>query len=273
MSFASNTSTNRTETMGQSEPSVCSVVRTTHQMPMVGANGTPLHTPSSSPRPKRPAPIVVFTNTQLDTTKEEPAEEEPSAKKPAFPPCVPATRETLMLFPRSKTTPLASAIKEFIRHRRFGDPILTAPAPLIPGQLYLGDASHAMDTEMLEKFGITAVLNCASGACITNEEYYGKDFTYHEFGAEDSGDYQMAPHTVEAHEFFTRCMEEGRSVLVHCAAGINRSAFIAIYLYMVATGTPLVNAVRHCFALRPIILSNDGFIDQLVELAEREGRI
>lgn len=286
MSFASNASTNWTETMGQSEPaSVCSDVRTTHQMPMVGANGTPLHTPNgptptqttsgiplgASPRPKRPAPMVL-TNTQVTTIEEEPIEEKPSAKKPAFPPCR-ATREMLTPLPHSKTAPIISAIREIVKIRSFGDPILTEPAPLIPGVLYLGDASQAMDTDTLRELGITAILNCASGACLTNAAYYGEDFAYHEFDAEDSSDYQMAPHAVAAHEFFVRCVEEGRPVFVHCAAGINRSAFIAIYLYMAATHTPLVEAVRHCFALRPIILCNEGFIHQLVEVAVRERRV
>jgi hypothetical protein len=223
----------------------------------------------SSPRLKRPAPIVL-TNTKISTIDEETTDEVPNPKTPAPPPCVRASREVLTI---SKTAPIASAIKEIVALRNFSDPILAAPAPLIDGQLYLGDASQAMDIATLKKLGICAILNCASGACLTNAEYYGEDFAYHEFDAADRGDYQMAPHAVESLEFFTRCIREGRPVFVHCAAGINRSAFIAVYLYMVATDTHLIEAVRHCFALRPIILYNESFINQLVELAEQEGRV
>jgi len=221
----------------------------------------------SSPRPLRPAPIVL-ANHPIDTIDEVP--EAPEAE-------FWAAHEHLLErvrkeFLRSQN-PVTSAVKEIVRIRSFGDPLLAKPAPLIPGKLYLGDASHAMDIGTLRELGINAVLNCASGAVLTDAEYYDENFAYHEFAAEDKGDYEMASHIAEAHGFVTRCMEEGRSVLVHCAAGINRSAFIAIYLYMALTGKPLVDAVRHCFALRPIILCNESFIDQLVEVAEKEGRI
>jgi hypothetical protein len=211
----------------------------------------------------RPAPIVL-ANHPIDTIEEAPEAEFWAAFWAAH------EREKMLL--RSQN-PVTSAIKEIVRLRSFGDPILAKPAPLIPGKLYLGDAGHAMDIDTLKELGINAVLNCAAGAVLTNAEYYDEDFTYYAFDAEDNAGYEMASHTAEAREFFTRCMEEGRSVLVHCAAGINRSAFIAIYLYMTATGTHLIDAVRHCFALRPIILCNEGFIDQLVGLAEQEGRI
>ena len=228
----------------------------------------------SSPRPLRPAPIVL-ANHLIDTIEEGP--EGPEAPEAEFWAAhehlverVRIEREKMLL--RSQN-PVTSAVKEIVRLRRFGDPILSKPAPLIPGKLYLGDAGHAMDIDTLKEIGINAVLNCASGAVLTNAAYYDKDFAYYAFDAEDTAGYEMASHTAEAREFFTRCMEEGRSVLVHCAAGINRSAFIAIYLYMAATGTHLIDAVRHCFALRPIILCNEGFIDQLVGLAEQEGRV
>lgn len=228
-------------------------------------SGIPL---GSSPRPLRPAPIIL-ANHPIDAIEEEAPEFQAAEQR--FLERVRTEREKYLI--RSQK-PIISDIREIVRFRSFGNPILTKPAPLIPGKLYLGDASQAMDIETLKELGISAVLNCASSAVLTDAEYYdGENFAYHEFAAEDKGDYQMVPHAVAAHAFFTRCVEEGRAVFVHCAAGINRSAFIAIYLYMVMTGTPLVEAVRHCFALRPIILCNEGFIDQLVELAEKEGRI
>ncbi len=228
-------------------------------------SGIPL---GSSPRPLRPAPIFLANHT-IDAIEEEASEFQ--AAEQLFRERVRTERKKDFI---RLQNPIISAIREIVRFRNFGDPILTKPAPIIPEKLYLGDASHAMDIETLKELGISAVLNCASSAVLTDAEYYdGKNFAYHEFAAEDKGDYEMAAHNAEAREFFARCMEEKRAVLVHCAAGINRSAFIAIYLYMVATGKPLVEAVRHCFALRPIILCNEGFIDQLVEVAEKEGLI
>jgi protein-tyrosine phosphatase len=130
-----------------------------------------------------------------------------------------------------------------------------------------------MDLEQLENHHITAVLNCAGGSCLTNAEYYGKNFAYHEFDARDSSDYDMSQHLDEVVAFYNKCMEEKRAILIHCVAGINRSAFIAIYLYMVVTGATLTQAVEHCFRLRPIILTNERFIIQLALVAHREDRM
>jgi protein-tyrosine phosphatase len=223
----------------------------------------------SSPRLLRPAPIVL-PRRLIDSIKEE--EDELQGAEERFLERVRANQDALALAP-IQANPITSAIKEIVKLRRFSDPLLEIPAPLIDKKLYLGDSTHAMDIPTLKELGITAILNCASSAVLTDAEYYDESFAYYEFAAEDRGDYEMASHIAEARSFFTRCMEEGRAVLVHCAAGINRSAFIAVYLYMVMTGTPLVEAVEHCFALRPIILCNEGFIDQLVEMAEEEGRI
>jgi protein tyrosine phosphatase len=165
------------------------------------------------------------------------------------------------------------AVREIVKHRDFDDPSNSIPAPIIPGMFYLGNASNAMDLEHLENAHITAVLNCASSSCLTDAEYYGKDFAYHEFDARDSGDYDMSRHLDEAVAFYIKCMEERRAILIHCAAGINRSAFIAIYLYMVVTGATLTQAVTHCFHQRPIILTNESFIIQLALVAHRENRL
>ena len=251
-------STHRIE-KGPSAPISMCTLNQTH-------NGIPL---GSSPRPPRPAPIVL-ANHPIDAIEEEASEAEFQAVEQRFLERFSAEREKDLL--RSQN-PIISAIKEIVSIRNFDDPILTKPAPFIPKKLYLGDASHAMDIKTIKELGINAILNCASSAVLTDAEYYDESFAYYEFAAEDRGDYEMASHIAEARSFFTRCMEEGRAVLVHCAAGINRSAFIAVYLYMVMTGVPLVKAVEHCFALRPIILCNEGFIDQLVEVAEEEGRI
>jgi protein-tyrosine phosphatase len=264
MSFTDNASTKRTEESLDSFSFVCGTERTPRRPTGLTPNwipasvGVPL---GSSPRPQsaRPSPIVL-TNSLLYNDV---IEEEDSVASPDTPdtPFTPHTHNTVSRAVR--------AVKEIVHNRQFGLPSLCAPAPLIHGKLYLGDASIAMDTDTLDKYQITAVLNCAAGACLTDAEYYGEGFRYHEFYAEDDPSYDMSQHLEDALAFYTSCITEGRSVLVHCAAGINRSAFIAIYIYMVATGTTLLEAVKHCFAHRPIILCNEHFIHQLVLVAHR----
>ena len=78
-------------------------------------------------------------------------------------------------------------------------------------------------------------------------------------------------HFEDALKFIDMCKEQGRRVLLHCRAGINRSAALAVAYYMIHTHTPLYKAVQHCVAVRPIILSNRGFVEQLVEMAIHVG--
>ena len=60
-------------------------------------------------------------------------------------------------------------------------------------------------------------------------------------------------------------------VLIHCHEGKNRSATLAIAYLMVEHRMRLADAVEHVWRRRPIVLSNESFIDQLVDLAETEG--
>ncbi len=218
----------------------------------------------SSPRPTRPAPIKLTTPVHfIDAIEEVPeVPEEPVDMMAQLSPEV-----------RAKIESHIDAVREIVKHRDFEDPSNYIPAPIIPGMFYLGNASNAMDIDGLNAAHISAILNCAAGSCLTNAEYYGEDFAYHEFDARDAGGYNMSQHLDEAVAFYIKCREERRAILIHCAAGINRSAFIAIYLYMIVTGATFTQAVTHCFYQRPIILTNESFITQLALVAHKEHRL
>lgn len=69
---------------------------------------------------------------------------------------------------------------------------------------------------------------------------------------------------------FVRAAPAG-DVLVHCVEGRNRSATLCVAWLMVEGRLPLTAAVRYVFERRPIILTNQSFVDQLVALAAAEG--
>ncbi len=272
MSFTDNASTNRAKEALDSFSFVCGTERSTldpRQPTGLTPDGTSRMPASlsvqlgSSPRPQKskPQPIKLSSPIRyIDRIDEVP--EEPVDMMAQLPPEV-----------RAEIEPYIDAVREIVRFRSFGDPSTDIPAPIFPGRFYLGSASNAMDIDGLNAARITAVLNCASGSCLTNAEYYGEDFAYHEFDARDADGYDMSQHLDEAVAFYIKCMEERRSILIHCVAGINRSAFIAIYLYMVVTGATFTQAVTHCFYQRPIILTNESFIAQLALVAHKERRL
>ena len=63
----------------------------------------------------------------------------------------------------------------------------------------------------------------------------------------------------------------GGRTLIHCFAGVNRSAALAIAVLMLRERRPLLDVARECFEARPFILSNETFRDQLVRLAIEHG--
>jgi protein-tyrosine phosphatase len=59
-------------------------------------------------------------------------------------------------------------------------------------------------------------------------------------------------------------IEQG-STLVHCYAGISRSATVVISYLMKKYNMHLYQALQHCRKIRPIVKPNQGFIRQLIE--------
>jgi len=161
----------------------------------------------------------------------------------------------------------AQAIVELIKHRDHGSPMLAAPAEVLE-HVFLGDCDAAMNTDMLRYLGINSIVNCASGSVLTSRGFYDDDFAYVEFEAEDMPGYDLlGNHFDETRQFLDECAATDRKALVHCAAGINRSAALVVAYFMVTRNQKLIDAVNHCFARRPIILCNEGFIEQLVRFA------
>lgn len=66
-------------------------------------------------------------------------------------------------------------------------------------------------------------------------------------------------------------LEHGNTVILHCYAGINRSASIALAYHCLKTGNDIVTGFRYLAEQRPGILSNMKFIEQLVIWADSRG--
>jgi hypothetical protein len=159
------------------------------------------------------------------------------------------------------------AISEMIKHRDHGSEKLASPANVLD-YVFLGDSDAAMNVPLLRFLGIDSIVNCASGSVLTSNEFYDEDFAYVEFEAEDMPGYDLlGNHFEDTRQFLDDCRLHHRKALVHCAAGINRSAALVVAYYMVSQNQKLADAVRFVFNRRPIILCNEGFIEQLVRFA------
>ena len=146
-----------------------------------------------------------------------------------------------------------------------------SPAFFAP-HILCGSAPHAFWCEKLVPLGVTAVLNMGEAGCHDcRDKYAARGIAYLGFAAEDMDNYPLFEHLDKATAFLSDATARGGRALVHCFAGANRSAAMAIAFLMVTTREHLEPLVRRCFDARPFILKNASFRRQLVLLAARHG--
>lgn len=189
----------------------------------------------------RPAPIVL-TKSMVATTHEEPHNQ-------------PSYSEEHKDYFRTHIRPII-CYREFIPGRTASE--------IVKG-IWLGDASDAMDVERLGYYGIDSVVNCAEKHTLTCAEYYPFGWNYLGLDCDDAASYDiLGKHMTEFIAFMDNCIGEKKKVLVHCSAGINRSATLLIAYLVKRRGMCLKEAISLCFQKRPIILTNEAFVMSLI---------
>ena len=157
----------------------------------------------------------------------------------------------------------------------------------------LGSLNDAMDARGLEAHNIQAVLNAAWSGCLYAWAFQASVSDAHGFSeaaltdlqarpltlgewylamdAEDHPGYPIAHHFEEAVAFLRRCQAARRNVLVHCVAGLNRSACLCAAFLMreghSAAGPSLsaADAVNWISQRRAGVFQNVGFLKQLLD--------
>ena len=156
---------------------------------------------------------------------------------------------------------IAPIIYNMTRKRSIGK-----EATRILDDIWLGDGLSAMDMEYLKKNEISCIINCAENNTLTNRDFYRGEWRYKGINIEDSYGYDILDnHLDEFLEFMDECIGAKQKVLVHCVAGINRSATLLIAYLVLRNKMDLVDAIRFCFNKRPIILTNVSFVKQLIK--------
>ncbi len=83
----------------------------------------------------------------------------------------------------------------------------------------------------------------------------------------DSQDQNLEQYFDKAFEFLDRMEKENKTCIIHCHAGINRSATIALAYFMKKMNIKLFDAYEFLSLLRPGIIYNIGFRKQLINFA------
>ncbi len=123
--------------------------------------------------------------------------------------------------------------------------------------LYLGNLTTAGKKDALKACGIQVVLQ-VSGE--DTPPTFPEDFEYHCFTFGDTPTTPLAPHLERAVRTIHKSLQGGKSVFVHCAAGVSRSAsLIMSYLLTVNKGWDYATALQYMKERRPCVGPNEGF--------------
>lgn len=131
--------------------------------------------------------------------------------------------------------------------------------------LYLGNERDASDITRLKRLGITYVLNVTAHL---PKHQSTDDFNFKRIPAIDDCQQNLKQYFEEAFSFIDEARDSGSKILVHCQAGISRSATIVIGYLMKNFRLSLVEAYQQVKGKRPIISPNLNFMGQLLELEQ-----
>uniref|UniRef100_A0A673IGB7 protein-tyrosine-phosphatase n=1 Tax=Sinocyclocheilus rhinocerous TaxID=307959 RepID=A0A673IGB7_9TELE len=135
-------------------------------------------------------------------------------------------------------------------------------SPILPF-LFLGNERDAQDLDLLLCLNIGFVVNVT-----THLPLYHLDtglVRYKRLPATDNSKQNLQQYFEEVFEFIEEAHQCGRGVLVHCQAGVSRSATIVIAYLMKHTLMTMTDAYKYVRGRRPIVSPNLNFMGQLLE--------
>uniref|UniRef100_UPI001EAF7617 dual specificity protein phosphatase 16-like n=1 Tax=Oncorhynchus gorbuscha TaxID=8017 RepID=UPI001EAF7617 len=141
----------------------------------------------------------------------------------------------------------------------------SGPTRILP-HLYLGCQRDVLNKEVMQQNEITYVLN-ASNTCPKPD--YIPESHFLRVPVNDSFCEKILPWLDRSVEFIEKAKASNACVLVHCLAGISRSATIAIAYIMTRMDMSLDEAYRFVKEKRPTISPNFNFLGQLLDFEKK----
>ncbi|XP_077361962.1 uncharacterized protein LOC144006792 [Festucalex cinctus] len=128
--------------------------------------------------------------------------------------------------------------------------------------LFLGNERDAQDLDLLLHLNIGYVVNVTTHLPL----YHLKSgLHYKRLPATDNSKQNLRQYFEEVFEFIEEAYQSGQGVLVHCQAGVSRSATIVIAYLMKHTLMTMTDAYKYVRSRRPVVSPNLNFMGQLLE--------
>lgn len=129
-------------------------------------------------------------------------------------------------------------------------------------------AAPAVSPQRLLDLGVTCVVNAASELPDTPLPH-DRQISYHKVGVEDKPVADLLSHMDFVADVIEKTRCAGGRTLVHCVAGVSRSASLCLAYLVKHEKMPLRKAFTHLRSRRPSIKPNTGFFNQLIEFERR----
>ncbi|KAH8853707.1 Dual specificity protein phosphatase 10 [Schistosoma japonicum] len=145
-----------------------------------------------------------------------------------------------------------------------GDPkdIFRAQISRIFPFLYLGNEFDSQNEKILNKYSIDSILNVTVKTPFLDESRY----QCCRLSATDSHSQDLRSYFTTAFQFIEDARCSGKTVLVHCQAGVSRSPALIIAYLMAYSSLSLLDAYQYVKLKRSVIAPNFAFMGQLYEL-------
>jgi hypothetical protein len=157
------------------------------------------------------------------------------------------------------------------------------PCEVLPG-LFLGNEENAKDRKLLEKLGITHVLNVAGDIAAHHDTFFG-GLRYRHLALMDDLEEDLLGHFDATNAWLAQALGGGDlrgggrtptaaeplrgRVLVHCHLGVSRAPSFVIAFLMATQGMSLDEALAHVVDVRCVVNPNENFRRQLVDYQTR----
>jgi atypical dual specificity phosphatase len=129
--------------------------------------------------------------------------------------------------------------------------------------IYLGDENDSKNYEELKKADITHILIAAKNFV----PHFEKDFSYLYLPIYDSPYTNLSKFITQSNDFISESQKSGKNILIHCGAGISRSASLVIAYLISVKKMTYTDAKLFLKQRRKIINPNEGFEKQLINLS------
>ncbi|KAG1664960.1 Dual specificity protein phosphatase 16 [Nymphon striatum] len=139
------------------------------------------------------------------------------------------------------------------------------PTKILPF-VYLGSQNDALNEEIVQQYNITYELN-VSTSCPKPD--FIADNQFMRIPVNDNYSEKLIPFFPHAFQFLDRVRESNACVLIHCLAGISRSATVAIAYVMKHLRMSSDDAYRYVKSKRSTISPNFNFLGQLLEFEKQ----